>query len=60
MELSLHNVGIIRDSRVNLDGLTVITGKNSSGKTTVGKVVYSLIAAGSNPVEAFEERRKSV
>ena len=59
MELSLHNVGIIRDSRVNLDGLTVITGKNSSGKTTVGKVVYSLIAAGSNPVEAFEETRSS-
>lgn len=59
MELSLHNVGIIRDSNVKLDGLTVITGKNSSGKTTVGKVVYSLIAAGSNPVEAFEESRSS-
>lgn len=58
MELSLHNVGIIRDSKVKLDGLTVITGKNSSGKTTVGKVVYSLIAAGSNPVEAFEETRR--
>lgn len=59
MELSLHNVGIIRDSKVKLDGLTVITGKNSSGKTTVGKVVYSLIAAGSNPIEAFEESRRS-
>ena len=59
MELSLHNVGIIRESQVKLDGLTVITGKNSSGKTTVGKVVYSLIAAGSNPVEAFEESRRS-
>lgn len=59
MELSLHNVGIIRDSKVELDGLTVITGKNSSGKTTVGKVVYSLIAAGSDPVEAFEESRSS-
>lgn len=59
MELSLHNVGIIRDSQVKLDGLTVITGKNSSGKTTVGKVVYSLIAAGSNPVEAFEASRRS-
>lgn len=59
MELSLHNVGIIKDSQVKLDGLTVITGKNSSGKTTVGKVVYSLIAAGSNPVEAFDESRRS-
>lgn len=59
MELALHNVGIIRDSKVKLDGLTVITGKNSSGKTTVGKVVYSLIAAGSDPIEAFEESRSS-
>lgn len=57
--MSLHNVGIIRNSDVKLDGLTVITGKNSSGKTTVGKVVYSLLAAGSNPVESFEETRRS-
>lgn len=59
MDLSLHNVGIIHDSAVKLDGLTVITGKNSSGKTTVGKVVYSLIAAGSNPIEAFDESRRN-
>ena len=59
MELSLHNVGIIRDFNVKLDGLTVITGKNSSGKTTVGKVIYSLIGAGSDPVEVFEDSRSS-
>lgn len=43
MQIRLQNVGIIGDSTLALDGLTVITGKNNSGKTTVGKVLYSLI-----------------
>ena len=58
MELYLNNVGIIKESNVLLDGLTVITGKNSSGKTTVGKVMYSLLSAGSDLVEAFEESKR--
>lgn len=59
MELFLKNVGIIKESSIILDGLSVITGKNSSGKTTVGKVVYSLLAAGSNPTGAFENATKT-
>ncbi len=42
MELTIKNIGIVKESRIKLDGLTVITGKNNSGKTTVGRVVYSL------------------
>lgn len=48
MNIHLKNIGIIRDSQICLDGLTVITGKNSSGKTTVGKVLYALIDATNN------------
>ena len=58
MELYLDNIGIIKDSKILLDGLTVITGKNSSGKTTVGKVMYSLLSAGSDLEEAFEFSKK--
>ena len=58
MKLYLNNVGIIKDSEVKLEGLTIITGKNSSGKTTVGKTIYSLISAGNNTVEAFDEARR--
>lgn len=54
MELRLKNIGIIKDSSVKLDGLTVITGKNSSGKTTVGKVFYSLIHAGNVSRSTYE------
>lgn len=45
MRFRLKNVGIIKDSTIDIDGITVITGKNNSGKTTVGKVIYSLISA---------------
>lgn len=43
MELFLNNIGIIKGSIIKLDGLTVITGRNNSGKSTVGKVLYSLV-----------------
>lgn len=48
MIIRLQNIGIVKDSTICLDGLTVITGQNNSGKTTVGKVVYSLLDAVTN------------
>ena len=48
MKIRLKNIGIIKDSEIVLDGLTVITGKNNSGKTTVGKTLYSLLDGVSN------------
>ena len=52
MKIRLQGIGIIKDSEICLNGLTVITGQNNSGKTTVGKVLYSLIDA----VSDLEER----
>lgn len=48
MQINLQNVGIVKDSTITIDGLTVITGKNNSGKTTVGKTLYALLDAVSN------------
>lgn len=45
MNIRLKNIGIISDSTIEINGLTVITGHNNSGKTTVGKVIYSLVDA---------------
>lgn len=41
----MDNIGIVKQSEIELNGLTVITGYNNSGKTTVGKVLFSLISA---------------
>ncbi len=43
MEFRLQNIGVIKDSTIRLDGLTVITGMNNSGKSTAGKALYSTI-----------------
>lgn len=43
MNLELKNVAIINSADININGLTVITGENSTGKTTVGKVLFSLL-----------------
>ena len=41
----MDNIGKICDSTIIIDGLTVITGENNSGKTTVGRTLYSIISA---------------
>lgn len=45
MQIRLKNIGIVKDSTIVLNGLTVVTGKNNSGKTTVGKALYALLDA---------------
>ena len=43
MRLKINNIGIVKEADIVIDGLTVIAGENDSGKSTVGKVLYSLI-----------------
>lgn len=45
MKLKLENIGMIRYADIKLDGLTVIAGENDTGKSTVGKLIFSLIKA---------------
>lgn len=51
MNIRLRNIGIIKDSSVAIDGITIITGKNNSGKSTFGKAVYSIVSAAENLYE---------
>ena len=59
MELKLNNIGIIKDSTISIDGLTVITGKNNSGKTTVGKALYYLSRANIDTENAYDKSRNA-
>lgn len=45
MKISIENIGKIKSTSILLDGFTVIAGENDSGKSTVGKIVYSIIQA---------------
>jgi predicted ATPase len=42
MKLQIRNIGKIESADLKLDGITVIAGNNNTGKSTVGKVVFSL------------------
>ena len=45
MRLQIENIAKVRKANIKLNGLTVIAGENSSGKSTVGKILYSTIRA---------------
>lgn len=43
MELQIKKWGVLRDSTIPLPGLTVITGYNATGKSTVGKLLLAMV-----------------
>lgn len=45
MDIEVKNFGTIADAHVHIGGLTVITGENDTGKSTVGKILFSIVKA---------------
>ncbi|MDM8566008.1 AAA family ATPase [Candidatus Halobeggiatoa sp. HSG11] len=43
MQLKIKDFQIIKNADIKLDGLTVIAGENDTGKTTIGKILFSEI-----------------
>lgn len=61
MKLTMKNIGVIRDAEIELDGITVLAGFNGTGKSTVSKALYGVIAPYINLSDKIaKERRKSV
>ncbi len=52
MHLHLKNIGMFHEAEIELSGITVIAGKNGSGKSTFGKALYAVFHA----LHGFEER----
>lgn len=51
MIINLKNIGILQKASVEINGLTVIAGENDSGKSTIGKLAFSIIKG----FQAYEE-----
>ena len=42
MKLSIRNVGKLKEADVEINGITVIAGENNTGKSTIGKALFSI------------------
>lgn len=54
MQLRLQHINKIKKADITLKGLTVIAGANDTGKSTVGKVLFTIIKALNN-VKGYDE-----
>lgn len=41
MKLFLNNIGKLEPTTIEIDGITIIAGENNTGKSTVGKALFS-------------------
>ena len=62
MRLTIENIGIIDSADIKINGVTVIAGSNSSGKSTIGKVLYAIATslAESAPLKLLKEKVISI
>ena len=58
MELIIQNFAKIKQAEIKIDGITVIAGENNTGKSTVGKILFSLFNSVSNIEEKIDRQRK--
>lgn len=61
MRLELTNINKIKSATINLKGLTVIAGTNDSGKSTLGKMLFTVVKSlGEAHVNQEEERASRI
>jgi len=58
MRIYLKNIGMIKEADVKIDGLTLIAGENDTGKSTVGKVIFSIVKGIQKYEENLEDKFK--
>ena len=58
MFIKMTNVGAIKEAAVDLTGLSVIAGKNGTGKSTIGKTVYTIIKSIQEQGNIVEKKKR--
>lgn len=57
MKLNIKNFAKIKEADIIIDGITVIAGENNTGKSTVGKILFSLFNALSDIDKKISDER---
>lgn len=59
MKLIINNINKIENAEIKLAGLTVIAGENSTGKSTIGKLLFSIVKSVTNASSVQETDREN-
>ena len=59
VQIDIQNIGKIQQANIKFDGITVICGENNTGKSTVGKILFSCFNAMCNFEDKMKAQRKS-
>lgn len=59
MLLKIENIAKINKANIKVEGITVIAGENNTGKSTIGKVIFSLFNSTQNINKKVLDNRKS-
>lgn len=59
MRLNIKNFSKIKEASILVDGITVIAGENNTGKSTVGKILFSLFNSVADIEKNVEQQRRT-
>lgn len=59
MKLSISNVAKVKEAVIDIDGITVIAGENNTGKSTIGKVLFTIFKSMKDIDKKIEQEKKS-
>lgn len=60
MKISLKNIAKIKDANININGITVIAGENNTGKSTIGKVLFTIFNSFYKINETISKEKKEM
>jgi predicted ATP-dependent endonuclease of OLD family len=62
MLLKIKNISLVKNAEIKLNGLTLIAGKNDSGKSTILKTIFAIIKSDNiaYAINASEKRAKEI
>lgn len=58
MRLSFSNIGKVAKADIEIDGIAVVAGENDTGKSTIGKVLYSVFESFRDVDESIQRIRR--
>ena len=60
MKISLENIGKVKTANIEINGITVIAGENNTGKSTVGKALFSIFYSFLNVEKKIKKERQKL